>query len=134
MRSGLKQKLTRYRQRAMTVIGSLRDARTVGQLLFLVVVLLVSWSGIKAINANYTLEKQIAQLQQQNTIQQLENNNLKLQNNYYNSNQYLELSARQNLGLAIPGETEITVPAQVALSYVAPEPSPPTAKPNATVP
>jgi hypothetical protein len=34
-----------------------------------------------------------------------------------NSNQYLELSSRQNLGLADPGETEVLVPASVAKAY-----------------
>jgi hypothetical protein len=48
-----------------------------------------------------------------------------LQNEYLNSNQYLELSARQNFGLAAPGEKEIIVPASVALSYTTSIPTPP---------
>lgn len=116
-----------YGRSAIRFVLRLRDVRFAGQLLFLVVVLLVSWSGVKAIDANYTLQKQIASLQQQNDVQQLENNNLALQNDYYNSNQYLELSARQNFGLAAPGEKELLVPANVALSYTAPEPKTPTA-------
>lgn len=101
---------------------SLRDVRVAGQALFAVIVLLVSWSGVKAIDANYVLEKQIATLQQQNAVQQLEDSNLQLQNNYYNSDQYLELSARQNFGLAAPGEKELIVPQNVALSYTVAEP------------
>ena len=87
-----------------------------------------------AIDANYVLQKQIAELQQQNDLQQLENNNLALQNDYYNSDQYLELSARQNFGLGAPGETELVVPTNVALSYTVPEPKTSTAKPNAQPP
>jgi hypothetical protein len=80
-------------------------------------VLLVSWSGVKAINSNFSLQKQISQLQQQNAVQQLANDNLKLQNDYYNTPQYLELSARQNFGLAAPGETEWIVPQNVAMAH-----------------
>jgi cell division protein FtsB len=99
---------------------SLRDVRTIGLLVLLVIVLLVTWSGVKTIDSNYGLEQQVATLQQQNQIQQLENGNLQLQNDYYNSNQYLELSARQNLGLGNPGETELIVPQNVALAHLAP--------------
>jgi predicted PurR-regulated permease PerM len=86
-------------------------------MLFLVIVLLISWSGVKVIQTNYGLQKQISTLKQQNELQKLQNENLSLQNQYYNSNQYLELSARENFGLALPGEKEIIVPRQVALTY-----------------
>ena len=112
-----KQNLQTYGHMALHYVLRLRDVRFAGQLLFVVVVLLVTWSGVKAIDANYTLEKQIATLQTQNNVQQLENSNIQLQNNYYESNQYLELSARQNFGLAAPGEKELLVPQNVALSY-----------------
>src|SRR5262249_48033977 len=85
-------------------------------------------------DANYTLQKQIATLERQNTLKQLENSNLALQNNYYQSDQYLELSARQNLGLAAPGEKEIIVPENVALNYIVPEPQAPAAKSSPETP
>jgi cell division protein FtsL len=113
----MKNKITEYKNLVVDFALRLRDVRFVGQLLFVVVVLLISWSGIKTIQTNYGLQKQIATIQQQNVVQQLENNNLKLQNEYYDTNQYLELSARQNFGLANDGEKEILVPASVALSY-----------------
>src|SRR5579864_9293975 len=95
-----------------------RDVRAIGLLTFLVIVLLISWSGVKVIESNYALQQQISALQQQNQVQELENNNSKLQNEYYNTNQYLELSARQNFGLAAPGETELLVPKNVALAHI----------------
>jgi cell division protein FtsB len=94
-----------------------RDVRVLGLIGFGVIVLLVSWSGVKAIDTNYRLQKEIAELQQQTALQSLSNTNLKLQNDYYKTDQYLELSARQNFGLAKPGETELIVPRDVALSY-----------------
>ena len=91
----------------------------------MVIVLLISWSGIKTIQTNYELQKQISGLKQQTDVQKLKNNNLALQNDYFKSNQYLELSARQNFGLAAPGEKEIIVPKSVALSYTV---NPPASK------
>jgi cell division protein FtsB len=121
--------LKQYFWRVWPYVYQLRDVRVAGQVLFVVVVLLISWSGVKAIDANYVLQKQIAALEQQNAVQQLENSNQKLQNEYYNSDQYLELSARQNFGLAVPGEKEIIVPKSVAMSYIVPESNPPKLAP-----
>jgi cell division protein FtsB len=109
--------IQRYKKLLLSYIDRLNDVRFVGQLLFVVIVLLVSWSGIKAIQTNYGLQKQISAIKQQDEIQQLQNNNINLQNQYFNSNQYLELSARQNFGLAASGEKELLVSRQVALSH-----------------
>src|SRR5690349_5361062 len=113
----LLQNIRHYGRVTYTYLSRLRDVHVAGQVVFIVIVLLVSWSGVKSIDTNYSLQKQISQLQQQNTVEQLQNNNQKLQNDYYNSDQYLELSARQNFGLAAPGETELIVPKDIALSY-----------------
>ena len=123
-----------YARYAYSFLLHLQDVRFAGQVLFVIIVLLISWSGVKAIESNYQLQRQISALRQQTAIQNLKNENLKLQNQYYNTNQYLELSARQNFGLAAPGETELIVPKDVALGYAAPtqtsRPStpPPTSK------
>lgn len=108
---------TKYQDLARSYIKRLNDVRFVGQLIFVVIVLLISWSGIKTIQTNYGLQKQISEIKQQNQLQKLQNQNLSLQNEYYKSNQYLELSARQNFGLAAPGEKEIVVPERVALAH-----------------
>jgi cell division protein FtsB len=111
----LNEKLKNYQH--SPYVQQFRDVRAVGLAVFGVIVLLISWSGAKAIQTNYDLQKQIAQLSQENQVQQLENNNLKLQNEYYNTNQYLELAARQNFGLGQPGEKELIVPKSVALAH-----------------
>ena len=85
--------------------------------MFTIMVLLISWSGVKSIQTNYGLQKQIAALEQQNDLKELEAKNLELQNQYNNTPQYLEIAARQNLGLGMPGETELLVPRDVALAH-----------------
>jgi cell division protein FtsB len=113
-----KQIYQKYFPKVRSIIMQFSDIRIAGQAVFVVIVLLVSWSGVRAIDTNYILQKQIATLQQQNQLHGLENTNLQLSNEYYSSDQYLELSARQNFGLGKPGETELIVPQSVALSYV----------------
>jgi cell division protein FtsB len=113
----MREKLKLYQQNVMAYGANLRDARTVGLGMFLVIVLLISWSGVKAIDTNYALQKQISEIDQKVQVQKLTNNNLRLQNEYFNTPQYLELAARQNFGLAAPGETELLVPASVALAH-----------------
>lgn len=110
-------KIKNVYQKTRALGSQLRDIRTIGLLLFLVVVLMVSWSGVRVIDTNYQLQRQIAQLQQENEVQQLQNDNLRLTNAYFDTTQYLELAARENFGLAAPGETVLIVPERVALRY-----------------
>ena len=110
-------------KRISDFVQRLGDPRFAGQIVFVIIVLLISWSGIKSIQTNYKLQKQISELRQQNQVQKLKNQNLELQNTYLNSNQYLELSARQNFGLAAPGEKEVIVPTTVAMAYTIDLPS-----------
>lgn len=126
-------KIKNYEHHAVAVLKALQDVRTLGLLAFLVVALLISWSGVKVIETNYRLQKDIAKLEQENEVHKLENRNLELQNQYYNTDEYLELEARKNFGLAAPGETVLVVPKAVALKHVAPEPQEvkePTKKPD----
>lgn len=96
-----------------------QDVRAIGLVLFLIVALMVSWSGVKVIQTNYELQKQISAIQQEVDVQNLANANLKLQNEYYQTDQYLELQARQDFGLGGKGETQVIVPREVALKYAA---------------
>jgi len=111
-------KINRYYQRIPW--RSLRDPKNVGLIIFLIIVLLISWSGVKALQTNYSLQKQISLLKQQNDVQQLQNINQQLQNQYYGTNQYLNVTARQEFGLGQLGETELIVPKTVALAHLAP--------------
>jgi cell division protein FtsB len=94
----------------------LNDTKNLGLIAFGIIALLVSWSGVNSIQANYELQKQISELSQQNTVAELENTNLKLRNEYLKTDQYLELAARRQFGKAAPGETVVNVPKKVALA------------------
>lgn len=112
----------------------LKDTRVLGLLAFGIIVLLVSWSGISVIETNYALQQQIARLEQQNKVQELENNNQKLRNQYYTTDQYLELQARRQFGKAAPGETLLLVPKNVALAHTTDIKEPPAKEQESAAP
>lgn len=98
-------------------IRRLSDVRFLGQVIFVIVVLLVSWSTTKAIQTNYELQRQVAQKQKENELQKLRNENLRFKNQYLQTDDYLELTARKQLGLAAPGEKVVIIPEEVARKY-----------------
>jgi cell division protein FtsB len=101
----------------LSFIQHLNDVRFLGLLAFGVIALLVTWSGIKVVQTNYDLQKQISAMQQQNSVRKLENSNLALRNQYYETDQYLELVARKQFNKANPGEKLLIVPSSVALAH-----------------
>ena len=113
-------------------IKSLSDIRTLGMIAFGVIALLVTWSSVRVVQTNYELQKQMSAMQQQNDVKELENNNLELSNQYYNTDTYLELAARRHFNKAAPGEKLIIVPKAVALSHSIDVPKPKTAADNIT--
>ena len=98
----------------------LNDVRNIALYLFVLIVLAIAWSSVKTIQNNYELQKAISTLKQQNEVIKLTNQNIELQNKYLQTDQYLELAARQSLGLAAPGEKVLLVPKNVAMRYVDP--------------
>ncbi len=96
------------------------DVRSLGLIVFGVIALLVTWSGIRVVQTNYDLQKQMADMQQQNDVRRLENSNLRLSNQFLETDQYLELAARKQFNKAAPGEVLLIVPKSVALAH-APE-------------
>ena len=118
----LKTKWSDYFARGRQYVLSLRDIRNVGSLAFFVMLTLVVWSGARAIQTNYDLQKKVYETTKQNEVKRLENANLELTNKYYGTSQYLEVTARQNLGLAAPGETVLLVPKDAAMARTVPEP------------
>lgn len=116
------EKIKKYQKHPY--IQQFQDTRALALVLFGVVAVIVTWSGIKAVQTNYALQKQISRLQQENQVHELESNNLKLKNQYLETDQFLELSARRQFGKAAPGEKLILVPKRVALSRTVDLPDP----------
>ncbi len=104
----------------------LDDPRTWGMIIFAFMAVAVTWSGAKAIQQNFELQKRVVAIDEQNKVRRLENDTQKLRNEYFKSDEYKELSARRLFGKAAPGEKVYVIPKEVALKFVSPE----TAKPS----
>lgn len=99
------------------IVKSLGNIRTLGMIAFGVISLLVTWSSVRVVQTNYDLQKQLSALQQQNDVRKLANNNMKLKNEFYTTDTYLELAARKHFNKAAPGEKLLIVPKQIALKH-----------------
>lgn len=106
-----------YKDKITKILHALTDVKVLGQVAIAVIVLLVSWSGVKAIQTNYELQKDIAKLKQEVAIAELENKNLELQNQYLETEHFLELSVRQHFGKAANGEKIYLVPKDIAIKH-----------------
>lgn len=113
-------------------IKSLTDIRVIGQTVFVIIVLMVSWSSVKSIQTNYELQKKVVRLQQEIEIQELENQNLSLQNQYLETDNFLELAVRRQFGKAASGERVYLVPTDIALKYAPDLPTKTTKKKAST--
>jgi len=51
---------TDYKRPVIVLLNRFNDIRFVGQAIFVLIVLLISWSGVKSIQTNYNLQKQIS--------------------------------------------------------------------------
>ncbi len=99
----------------------LDDVRNIGLVVFGFMAAAVTWSGAKAIQLNFDLQKRVVVLQEQNKVQDLQNETQALKNEYYKTDEYKELAARRLFGKAAPGEKIYVIPKEVAFKYVSPQ-------------
>jgi hypothetical protein len=74
-----------------------------------VVVLGLVLMTVRALEQNYQSESYIKEAELENEIQEIENENLALQQEYYRSAEFLELSARKS-NKSLPGENLVILP------------------------
>lgn len=120
-----------------TLKRQLKSFATLNNGVLLVAMLIAStwvWSTIEAIQHNFTLQQQVDALNQQIGVEDLQNKTLQLQKAYYNSEQYMDLSARERLGVAAPGEKVVILPPNtvqpVAATPIAANQAPITSRSN----
>ena len=80
----------------------------------MVVALLIAaswaWGSISIMQTNFDAQKVVDDQKRQLELTQLQVDTLQYQQNYYNSDEYKDLAAREDLGLASPGEKELILP------------------------
>lgn len=81
----------------------------------------VFWNGAKIVQQNYELAQKVRQIEQENEVLKLENQNKELRNEYLNTEEFAEITARRIQGKAAPGERVYIVPKDVALNSLSEE-------------
>ena len=69
-----------------------------------------SWGTVSTLQKNFELQQRVDGLDQEVELADLQNQNLKFQQNYLRSNEFLELTAREKLGKAAKGEKVVILP------------------------
>lgn len=68
------------------------------------------WGSLGMMQRNYSLQKEVDLKKRQLELTELERDNLALQKRYYQTTEYQELAARENLYLVRPGENVLVLP------------------------
>ena len=94
--------------------------QNVGVLVAAAITLSWIWGAAMTLQKNYTYQRQVDLNKQQIEIMKLQNENATYQQEYYKSDEYLELSAREQLGLARPGEKLVVLPSSANVKDTTP--------------
>lgn len=69
-----------------------------------------TWGAISSMSRNWSLAAEVASREREKALLELEVETLELENAYYLSEEYQELTARKYQGKKLPGETMIYLP------------------------
>jgi hypothetical protein len=70
-----------------------------------------AWGALQMMQRNFALQKEMDDKSRQLMVAQLDLENAKLQQRYYQTDEYKELAVRERLGLVAPGEKLLVLPA-----------------------
>jgi hypothetical protein len=79
------------------------------------------WGSLGMMQRNFTLQKELDDKSRQLIVAQLDTANAKLEQRYYQTDEYKELAVRQQLGLVTPGESVLILPPNSAAVKAADE-------------
>lgn len=69
------------------------------------------WGSLGVMQRNYSLQKDVDLKKRQLQLAELETRSLELEKRYYQTREYQELAVREDLGLVLPGERVLILPA-----------------------
>ena len=69
-----------------------------------------AWGSLQVMQRNYSLQREVDYKKRELQLAELQKDNLRLQNQYYQTNEYKELALRDSLGLVMPGEKVLILP------------------------
>ncbi|MBR1939149.1 septum formation initiator family protein [Candidatus Saccharibacteria bacterium] len=99
--------LRKIRRTAKYDIFTLHNVVDVGAV---IVCVFFAWGLISSISRNWELEQKLRERQLSTLKAEIEVDRLRLEQEYYKTDEYKELVARQKLGKMLPGETMVVLP------------------------
>lgn len=69
------------------------------------------WGSLQVMQRNFALQKEVDHKRRILELTQLQKDSLELEKRYYQTDEYKELAARETLGLVMPGEKLVILPA-----------------------
>ena len=108
-------KLMQYVKHLYNKYNHLITIQNAGLLLAGVIALSWVWGAVATLQKNYAYQREVDENSHQIEMMKLQNQNYQYMQAYYKSEEYLELSARQKLGLAKPGEKLVILPSSEGL-------------------
>ncbi len=93
--------------------NNLKEIFSLNSLLYLLAVgvaFVIVWQTAIVILDNYALQQQVDDLKEEVAVLELENQRLGFNIEYYKTDAYLDLAARENFNLKAPGEKVVYVP------------------------
>jgi hypothetical protein len=73
------------------------------------------WGSVVTLQKNYKYQRQVDENNQRIELTKLQNKTYEYQQAYFKSDEFLELTARAKLGLALPGERLVLLPSSEAI-------------------
>ena len=89
------------------------DYLTFNNLVILAALLIAAgwaWGPLQVMQRNYALQREVDYKKRQLQLAELQKENLRLQNKFYQTDEYKELALRDSLGLVMPGEKLLILP------------------------
>ncbi len=69
-----------------------------------------AWGSLSVMQRNYDLQKDLDYKKRQLQLSELQTKSLELEGRYYKTAEFQELAVREDLGLALPGESVLILP------------------------
>ena len=82
------------------------------QIFGILIAMSLIWNTVKVVQKNYGLQSQVDKLNDEIAILELQNQQLKYDIEYYKTDDYLELAAREKFNKKAPGERVVVLPAK----------------------
>ena len=89
---------------ARNKVDSIFSVNTLLYLVALLIAVSLSWNTVRVIERNYALEQEVDSLEEEIAILSLENENLKFNIEYFKTDDYLEVAAKEKFNKRAPNE------------------------------